>query len=71
MAKIKVGIATDNYKVKLFKKELTKKGYEYTTGNGVTSDTTMFYIEFETDSLLELQEHIREINNKSRREKMN
>ena len=71
MDKIKVGIATDNYKVKIFKKELTKKEYEYTTGDGITPDTKMFYIEFEIGKLHELQEAIKEINLKARNEKMN
>lgn len=71
MSKLKVGIATDNYKVKIFKKELTERGYEYETGNGITKDTKMFYIMVEPNGMIELQDAIIEINEKSRNEKMN
>jgi hypothetical protein len=71
MAKLKVGIATDNWKVKFFKKELTKKGYEYTTGDGVTEDTRMFYIQVDEDALHKAQDDIADINRRVRNEKLN
>lgn len=69
--KLKVGIATDTWKVKIFKKELKKLGYEYETSDGITPEDKFFYIYVEPNKLEKAQSDIAYINQKARNSRMN
>jgi len=42
---MRIGIAIDDWKLPVFKKILSREGFEYTEGSGVTGDTVILYIE--------------------------
>lgn len=62
---MKIGIAIDRYKLPVFNKHLTDDGYTYTTGDGVTADTMMLYVE--ADSVAGLEGTIRAANKEASR----
>ena len=68
--KIKIGICTDPWKSKIFKKLLKKKGYEfeYVKGN---DGMDVFSIDIHPDDLHRAQNDIRDINTEARKSKMN
>lgn len=63
----RAAIAVDDYKVKLFKEELTAAGYEYTEGE--ISGIAFLFVE--TDDLIKIGYLVEEMNNKALRNKMN
>lgn len=42
---MRAGIAIDTWKLSIFHEELTKYGFGYTQGVGLTKDTMMLYVE--------------------------
>ena len=49
---MKVAIAVDNWKLPIFRKQLTDAGYVYTDGGALTHDTTLLTVE--TDDITAL-----------------
>jgi len=64
---MKIGIVTDPWKVKIFKKELTKAGYKFEFTNSKTMP--VFTVEVTVTGAIELQNTVRNINNKARNSK--
>ncbi len=50
---MKAGIAVDNWKLPVFREELTQAGYEYEDGGALTADATLLTVE--TDNFLALK----------------
>ena len=50
-----IGIACDDYKLKKFEKELTKKDFGYEIQKGVTKDTKLIQVQAEKNQLKELE----------------
>ena len=67
MDNMKIGICLDPWKLTIFKKHLDKNGYEYEVFEG--KDMTTIKVEVEPGSLLNLQYHIKEMNDTARRSK--
>lgn len=51
---MKIGIVCDNYKLDKYKKELTNKGFKFSTG-AFTYDTTTIQVEAEEENLKEIE----------------
>lgn len=49
------GIALDNYKVQKFEQLLKEKGYNFTTGPGLTKDTQLIKVMYEDFQFSELK----------------
>ncbi len=64
----KAGIGIDPYKLETFKSELTKAGYQFTTG-ALTKDVLMIYIHFDERDLDKVKKLIRKINLKAKSNK--
>lgn len=67
--KQKIGIATDPWKKKIFRKYLKKKGYEFEEAGG--DEIHVFTVMIEEKDLYKLQEDIKEINQIARNSKLN
>lgn len=50
---MKAGIAVDNWKLPVFREQLTKAGYKYEDGGAVTGDVTLLTVV--TDDLVSLR----------------
>ncbi len=50
---MKAGIAVDNWKLPVFRQQLTAAGFSYSDGGSITADTTLLTVE--TSDLLKLK----------------
>lgn len=68
MEKAIVGIAVDNWKSKILKKDLSEAGFEYTEHEGITKDSIILKVE--TSDVERLEVVVIEADNKAIRSKM-
>lgn len=62
---MRVGIAIDSWKLKVFSKFLTRAGFTFEQGEGVVAKTLMLYVE--TDTIQNLRPLIQKANEEARR----
>jgi hypothetical protein len=63
---MKAGIAVDNWKLPVFRRQLTDAGYEYRDGGPLTADTTLLTVE--TNDMLALKKVLEECQAECRRQ---
>ena len=68
MAKKVVGIAVDNWKLKIFKRDLGNAGYEFTDHGELTEGATLLKIE--TSDVKKLEKVVTKANSRALRSKM-
>ncbi len=61
---MKAGIAVDNWKLPIFRKQLKAAGYEYQDGGALTGDTTLLTVE--TTNMLALKKVIEQCQDECR-----
>lgn len=63
-----VGIAVDDWKLKIFKRDLGDAGFEYTVSDKFTEGTTLLKVE--TSDVTKLEKVVKKANNRAMKSKM-